>query len=236
MIDIVQYKARLIFYNPQDIFITDDIFSLRRDDKMQLFDEDNLSPVRRRTIERLTHAALKLYQENKFPSPEEITSEAEYAKVTLRSYFSTHSEFVEYVVKKVIGSFEKPKMGDDPEDNMARLLSWGYGELDSHEALMRDAMRIAQQRWQNQHQEEEIDEDSILLKKSNRREALAEALAPLESQLPPEKVQKLVMLMSVLYGTEAMSILKDTFGLDKDEIIDLTTWGAKLMIRQAALD
>lgn len=204
---------------------------------MQHFDENELSPVRRRTLERLTHAALMLYQENKFPSPEEITSKAEYAKVTLRSYFSTHSEFVEYVVKKVIGSFEKPKMGDDPEENIAKLLNWGYGELNSHEALMRDAMRIAQQRWQSRHQnDEEVDEECILLKKSNRRDALTEALTPLESQLPSEKVQKLVMLMSVLYGTEAMTILKDTFGLEPEEIVDLTTWGAKLMLRQALQD
>ncbi len=199
---------------------------------MQLFDEDNLSPVRRRTLERLTHAALKLYQENKFPSPEEITREAEYAKVTLRSYFSTHSEFVEYVVKRVIGAFEKPKMAADPEENIARLLSWGYGELFSHEALMRDAMRIAQHRWQTR-QEEGSPEGENLLKKSNRREALAEALAPLESQLPPEKVQKLIMLMSVLYGTEALTVLKDTFGLEQEEIVELTTWGAKLMLHQA---
>lgn len=203
---------------------------------MQFFDENNLSPVRRRTLERLVNAALKLYKEDKFPSPEEITSEAEYAKVTLRSYFSTHSEFVEYVVRQVIGAVERPTMGSDAEDNINRLLSWGYGELYSHEGLMRDAMRIAQQRWQSLHHDEKADKDSILLKKSNRREALTEALAPLESQLPTEKVQKLVMLMSVLYGTEAMTVLKDTFGLEQEEIVDLTTWGAKLMLRQALVE
>ncbi|CAI1833054.1 Uncharacterised protein [Serratia marcescens] len=200
---------------------------------MQLFDENNLSPVRRRTLERLVNAALKLYKEDKFPSPEEITREAEYAKVTLRSYFTTHSEFVEYVVKQVIGSVERPTMGEDAEENISRLLSWGYGELYSHEGLMRDAMRIAQHRWQTCHEEKDRAEEDTLLKKSNRREALSEALAPLEEQLPQEKVQKLVMLMSVLYGTEAMTVLKDTFGLDQEEIVDLTTWGAKLMLRQA---
>lgn len=199
---------------------------------MQLFDEDNLSPVRRRTLERLVNAALKLYQQDKFPSPEEITREAEYAKVTLRSYFSTHSEFVEYVVKRVIGSVERPDMGDDAEDNIARLLNWGYGELYSHEGLMRDAMRIAQHRWQS-HAAEKKEGDMPELKKSNRRDALTEALAPLASQLPADKVQQLVMLTSVLYGTEAMTVLKDTYGLDQQEIIDLTTWGAKLMLRQA---
>lgn len=230
----MQYKARLILSTSQDIFVLQYKFYIGGYTKtMILFDENNLSPVRRRTLERLTNAALKLYKENKFPTAEEITREAEYAKVTLKTYFSTHSEFVEYVVHKVIGAFEKPKMGDDPEENIARLMSWGYGELNSHEALMRDAMRIAQQRWQSRHQDEESAEESRLLKKSNRREALTEALAPLESQLPPEKVEKLVMLMSVLYGTEAMTILKDTFGLDHNEISDLTTWGARLMLQQA---
>lgn len=203
---------------------------------MKLFDEDNLSPVRRRTLERLVNAALTLYQEDKFPSPEEITLQAEYAKVTLRSYFSTHSEFVEYVVKKVIGSFKKPKMGDNAEENVAMLMSWGYGELFSHEALMRDAMRISQQRWQQaQSKEEELVDDGSPFKNSNRKEALIDALSPLRSQLPEEKVQKLVMLTSVLYGTEAMTILKDQFGLEQQEIVDLTTWGAQLMIRQTQL-
>ncbi|EQB98005.1 hypothetical protein B738_27577 [Photorhabdus temperata subsp. temperata M1021] len=32
---------------------------------MILFDKENLSPVRRRTLERITHSALKLYREKK---------------------------------------------------------------------------------------------------------------------------------------------------------------------------
>jgi hypothetical protein len=200
---------------------------------MILFDEDNLSPVRRRTLERLTSAALKLYQEQKFPSPEEITREAEYAKVTLKSYFSTHSEFVEYVVKHVVNSFDKPAMSSDAEENVAKLLTWGFSELDSHEALMRDAMRISQQRWQEREPGEPESTEGALLKKSNRKIALTEALSPLESQLPQEKVKKLIMLLSVLYGTEALTVLKDSFGLNKDEVTDLTIWGAKLLLRQA---
>ncbi|MDQ9128489.1 TetR/AcrR family transcriptional regulator [Serratia fonticola] len=199
---------------------------------MILFDENNLSPVRRRTLERLTSAALKLYQEHKFPSAEEITQEAEYAKVTLKSYFSTHSEFVEYVVKQVVGSFGKLPMNDNAEENVEKLLTWGFNELDSHEALMRDALSITQQRWQK-HVSEDSEHSGLLLKRSNRKIALAEALSPLENQLPSETVQKLLMLMSVLYGTEALTVLKDSFGLEKDEVINLTVWGAKLMLRQA---
>ncbi|CNI84770.1 Uncharacterised protein [Yersinia rohdei] len=33
------------------------------------------------------------------------------------------------------------------------------------------------------------------------------------------------MLLSVLYGTEALTVLKDSFGLERSEIIDLTVWG-----------
>lgn len=200
---------------------------------MILFDENNLSPVRRRTLERLTSAALKLYQEQKFPSPEEITREAEYAKVTLKSYFSTHSEFVEYVVKQVINSFDKPPMDSSAEENVEKLLTWGFSELDSYEALMRDAMRISQQRWQESVSGDPENKEVGSLKKSNRKMALSEALSPLEGQLPGETIKKLVMLMSALYGTEALTVLKDSFGLNKDEIADLTIWGAKLMLRQA---
>jgi hypothetical protein len=200
---------------------------------MILFDEDNLSPVRRRTLERLTSAALKLYQEQKFPTPEEITREAEYAKVTLKSYFSTHNEFVEYVVKQVINSFDKPPMDNSAEENVEKLLTWGFSELDSHEALMRDAMRISQQRWQESASGDSEGNEGGSLKKSNRKIALSEALSPLEGQVPGETIKKLVMLMSALYGTEALTVLKDSFGLNKDEITDLTIWGAKLMLRQA---
>ncbi|QXN65234.1 MULTISPECIES: TetR/AcrR family transcriptional regulator [Serratia] len=200
---------------------------------MILFDENNLSPVRRRTLERMTSAALKLYQEQKFPSPEEITREAEYAKVTLKSYFSTHSEFVEYVVKQVINSFDKPPMNNAAEENVEKLLTWGFGELDTHEALMRDALRISQQRWQESFSGDAENQDVRYIKKSNRKFALTEALEPLKSEIPEETRQKLVMLMSVLYGTEAMTVLKDSFGLDKEEIIDLTVWGTKLLLRQA---
>ncbi|WP_419236788.1 TetR/AcrR family transcriptional regulator (plasmid) [Serratia fonticola] len=200
---------------------------------MILFDENNLSPVRRRTLERMTSAALKLYQEQKFPSPEEITREAEYAKVTLKSYFSTHSEFVEYVVKQVINSFDKPPMNNTVEKNVEKLLTWGFGELDTHEALMRDALRISQQRWQESFSGNVENNDVRYIKKSNRKIALSEALLPLKNEIPEETRQKLVMLMSVLYGTEAMTVLKDSFGLDKDEIIELTVWGTKLMLRQA---
>ncbi|MGV3345810.1 TetR/AcrR family transcriptional regulator [Enterobacteriaceae bacterium LUAb1] len=199
---------------------------------MILFDENNLSPVRRRTLERLTSAALKLYQEQKFPSPEEITREAEYAKVTLKSYFSTHSEFVEYVVKQVINAFNRPAMNSTAEENIEKLLAWGFGELDAHEALMRDAMRIAQQRWQTSVSRDSETQEVISLKKSNRKSALTEALLPLGEQLSEKTLQKLVMLMSVLYGTEAMTVLKDSFGLNKDEITDLTVWGTKLILRQ----
>ncbi|CAK9884370.1 MAG: hypothetical protein XXXJIFNMEKO3_00755 [Candidatus Erwinia impunctatus] len=39
------------------------------------------------------------------------------------------------------------------------------------------------------------------------------------------------MLLSVLYGTEAMTVLKDTYGLSREEVIELTTWGANALLQ-----
>ncbi|CAK9884371.1 MAG: hypothetical protein XXXJIFNMEKO3_00756 [Candidatus Erwinia impunctatus] len=144
----------------------------------------NLSPVCRRTLERLSKAALALYQQNKFPTAEEITREANYAKVTLKTCFSTHNEFIEYIVKKTIGGFQKSAFSNDVSENLRILFTWGYGELYAHEALMRDAMRIAQLRWQqaqNDKDEQNGKSDAFILKNSNRKEALEDVLAPLSS-------------------------------------------------------
>ncbi|QTL40815.1 TetR/AcrR family transcriptional regulator [Xenorhabdus budapestensis] len=203
---------------------------------MILFDEKNLSPIRRRTLERMTKAALKLYDKKTFPSPKEIAEEAEYAKITLRSYFQTHNEFVEYVVKQVIGSFVAPKTGSDAEENVERLFKWGYGQIEKNEALMRDALRISQLRWQEAVSDEKNGGQSSILKKSNRRESLTLALEPLKNQLNDDTIHKIIMLLSVLYGTEAMVVLKDSFCLENDEIVNLMTWSAKLIIRQAIIE
>ncbi len=72
-----------------------------------------------------------------------------------------------------------------------------------------------------------------MLKKSNRKASLTQALEPLAPSLPEDTRNRLVMLLSVLYGTEALVVLKDTFGLTQEEITDLTSWGARLLIRQA---
>ncbi|MEQ2027544.1 TetR/AcrR family transcriptional regulator [Xenorhabdus szentirmaii] len=201
-----------------------------------LFDENNLSPIRRRTLERMEEAALKLYRKKMFPTPKEIASEAEYAKITLRSYFKTHNEFIEHVVKQVIGSFVAPKMGADAEKNVEKLLKWGYGQIEEHEALMRDALRISQLRWQETAFDKNNGSHTSFIKKSNRKESLSLALEPLKEQLNDDTVHKIVMLLSVLYGTEAMVVLKDTFHLENDEITKLTTWAAKLIIRQAIIE
>jgi AcrR family transcriptional regulator len=203
---------------------------------MILFDEKNLSPIRRRTLERMIKAALKLYGKKAFPSPQEIADEAEYAKITLRSYFQTHNEFVEYVVKQVIGSFVAPKTGPDAEENVEKLFKWGYGQINANEALMRDALRISQLRWQEAVLDEKNCGQPSILKKSNRKEALTVALEPLKNQLNDEIINKIIMLLSVLYGTEAMVVLKDCFCLENDEIINLLTWAAKSIIRQAILE
>lgn len=200
---------------------------------MIFFDENNLSPVRKRTLKRLTRSAIKLYQEQHFPSPGEITRDAGYARVTLKSYFSTYDEFIEYVVKGLIDLTDKPEMGSNAEDNIEKLFCWGFHRLGSHEAIMRDAVRIAQQRWQENIAGKNNDTDSPLLRKAHRRIALAEALSPVADRLPDAALQNLLMLMSVLCSTETMTVLKDSFMLSNEEISALASWGARLMLRQA---
>lgn len=56
-------------------------------------------------------------------------------------------------------------MGNDAEENIEKLLRWGYEEIEANEALMRDALRISQLRWQESLSGEDNHKRPVLKKK-----------------------------------------------------------------------
>ncbi|AOM39785.1 hypothetical protein [Xenorhabdus hominickii] len=105
-------------------------------------------------------------------------------------------------------------MGDDTEENIEKLLQWGYGEIEEHEALMRDAVRISQQRWQENLSDEEKNKQFSFLKNSNRKESLTIALAPLKDQIKDDTIHQINELGSKVDYSQAISEDKAT-ALDK---------------------
>ncbi|WP_447874800.1 TetR/AcrR family transcriptional regulator [Serratia fonticola] len=194
-----------------------------------MFTDEELSKTRAETLKKLTNAALHLYSKNKFPKVDEITKLAGYSKNTFYKYFTDQASFTEYLIKQLIGKSEAPHISpSDVNVNIDKLFTWGYNRIFSNEALMRDALRVYQEQWAGRKNESD---NNILREKGNRREILIEALSPLKNDVSDDNFEKLTKAMAILYGTEPMVILKDMFGMSNDEIIKLTEWMAKAIIK-----
>jgi AcrR family transcriptional regulator len=195
-----------------------------------MFKDEKLSPTKEKTLRKLVDAGLRLYKEDKFPQAEEITQEADKSKNTFYKYFSNQDVYVEYLIKEVLGREKLPDLTkNDVSANVEQLLKWGYQRLDEHRALARDALRLSQEQWAGRIHAQT--NEGFLREKSNRREILEEVFAPLRESLPAEDVDRLVRAVAVLYGTEAMVVLTDMFGMSRDEITKLTTWMAVSLLK-----
>lgn len=70
--------------------------------------------------------------------------------------------------------------------------------------------------------------------RQNRRQPLIEAaLKPIESQLGPERFERLVHTLSMVIGTEAFIALKDVAGLDEDEARQVRRWTTDALLSAA---
>lgn len=75
--------------------------------------------------------------------------------------------------------------------------------------------------------------DTPRLVRGHRVDTLKHVTAPLASQLEPAAHQRVIRALSLLYGTEVFLILKDIWHLELDDIVDVVTWAAQAIVRQA---
>ena len=72
--------------------------------------------------------------------------------------------------------------------------------------------------------------------RGNRKRLLALAVEPLQGKLPSDSLQRVIHAFSLIYGSEVFLVLKDIWGLELDNIQDVTQWMAKAILRQAEED
>lgn len=72
--------------------------------------------------------------------------------------------------------------------------------------------------------------------RGNRKRLLALAVEPLQGKLSSDSLQRVIHAFSLIYGSEVFLVLKDIWGLELDNIQDVTQWMAKAILRQAEED
>ena len=123
---------------------------------------------------------------------------------------------------------------EDAEQRITELLDFAYPRIDAYEATHRATLHLALDQWRRRQTgtlggEEEVE-------RGHRRELLAEAVNPLKRRVSRPTFDRLIQSLSLIFGAEAMVVLKDIWGLDEAHARRVAIWAAHALVRAAVAE
>ena len=187
--------------------------------------------VRAATFRLLLDTAMDMIQQNgHIPSIAEVAVRCEVSRATAYRYFPSRSALITSMVDASLGPVRNAPPGGDEEDARERvhaIFKTTFPRFQQYEPQLRAALQLALEQWALQRAgllEEEP------YRRGHRVGILATALTPLKSDLSPAARERLHRALSVLYGIEAYTILKDMWGMGEREIEKTVLWMADALI------
>jgi AcrR family transcriptional regulator len=188
--------------------------------------------ARARTARLMLETAVQLMQGGIVPSVSAAAEAAEVSRATAYRYFPTQAALVHAVVDEALGPILE--WGSDSQDARERvhdLLERSMPRIDAFEATFRAALKHSLDQWA-QRQAGTLGNEP-LFKRGHRIDLLRDALAPLRNEMPEARFDRLTKALSLLFGIEALIVLKDIWGVDAAETQDVVLWAADALIRTA---
>jgi AcrR family transcriptional regulator len=180
----------------------------------------------------LLEAAVALAGRGIIPSVSEVAEAAHVSRATAYRYFPSQSVLVQSMVTDALGPIlQWNSESDDVEERVGRLIHFGYQRMNAREASMRAALLLALEQWARKQAGTLGEEPRIV--RGNRIRLLRLALAPIRREVPKKQFERLVQSLAVVFGTEAMVVLKDMFGLDGEATADVAEWMARTLVHAA---
>jgi AcrR family transcriptional regulator len=185
---------------------------------------------RARTRKLLLETAMQLMQAGRIPSVTDVAEAAEVSRATAYRYFPTQAALVQAAVDEALGPIlDWHSESGDAEARIEELLAFAYPRIDEYEATLRAALLQAMEQWSRRRAGTLGDEAPIF--RGNRRELLTSALAPLRPTVGATEFDRLRQALSLLFGTEAIVVLKDIWGLDGERAREIALWSAHALVR-----
>jgi hypothetical protein len=119
----------------------------------------------------------------------------------------------------------------DVEERVTDLMEFAYPRISAYEATHRAALRLALDQWARRQAGTFGDETRIV--RGNRKRLLREALEPVSDSLDTETFDTLTQALSLMFGIEAMIVLKDIWGLEREQAQRVAIWTARSLVRTA---
>ena len=122
---------------------------------------------------------------------------------------------------------------DDPRRRVADLLDTSMPRIEAFEATFKAALKLSLDQWARRQAGTLGAEPQFT--RGHRVDLLKDAIAPLRGTLSGAGFERLAQALSLVFGVEALIVLKDIWGLDGAETLSMAQWAARSMI-EAAVD
>jgi len=185
-----------------------------------------------RTRRLMLATAIELMQSGATPSVSDVAETAEVSRATAYRYFPSQAALVQAVVDEALGPILK--WSTEAKDAAARLdslLASSLPRIEEFEATFRAALGLALQHWGREHSGTLGDE--MPFRRGHRVALLEEALAPLRKQISAQKFHDLVHGLALVFGIEALVVLKDICGLEAAQARKVTMRTASALLSEA---
>lgn len=190
---------------------------------------------RARTRRLMIDTATRLMRSGATPSVSEVAEAAGVSRATAYRYFPSQSAMVHAVVAQGLGPILSwTSTSGDAEERVAGLIETGLPRIEAFEATFKAALKFALEQWGRQEAGTLGAEPHFV--RGHRIDLLRDALKPLYGKLAPTEIDRLAQALSLVFGVEALIVLKDIWGLDGKSARDVSLWAARALVRTASAD
>lgn len=174
-------------------------------------------------------------QAGRIPSVSDAAEAAGVSRATAYRYFSSQAALVHAVVEEGLGPILdwKPR-GSDAASRVDQLIAAAMPRIDSYEATFKAALKLSLEQWAS-HQAGTLGEEPAFTR-GHRIDLLRHALEPERDRLGATVADRLAQALSLVFGIEALVVLKDIWGLDGDAAAGVARWAAGALVAAARVE
>jgi AcrR family transcriptional regulator len=183
-----------------------------------------------RTYTLLLNQAIEISQQGHLPSLNELAVATSTSRATVYRYFPSHADLVHTVMIHSLSNLMSwQPLAVTPQQRVQEALNLLFEDFKQHETLFRSVLQLSLL----PSADSVAPTEGSKLHRGLRIDILQRALQPLREQMDDQAFNNLLISLSVLFGIEALVVLKDIWSMDMDSARDALSNSAQALINQA---
>lgn len=180
----------------------------------------------------MLETATRLMQDGDTPSVSEVAEAAGVSRATAYRYFPSQAVLVQAVVDEALGPILMwASASKDAGRRVASLIDSSMPRIDAFEATFKAALKLSLDQWARRRAGTMEGEPEF--KRGHRIELLETAIEPLRAKLGARRFERLAQALSLVFGVEALIVLKDIWGLDAATTQAVARWAGHALVNAA---